>query len=448
VRRFEANRVGLALPGGSRRVSAFVSESRQRICFVLPTHWDRRQLEHCRGRWAERFEIVWGEPSDWDCPWDLDLVAYVDHMTARLRGRISGVTSSSDYPGAVVAGAIATRLGLAGTEPRTLVACAHKYQARLVQQRVAPEATPGFALLDGHAARTGECAIGFPCFVKPVKSAYSVLARRLEDAAALRRFLAQPAVAEFCRYYLHLFKQMLELYSDVPADGRLFLAETVLHGSQVTVEGWQAHGAVHVLGISDSEVDPETGSFRRFVFPSHVAAPVQERMRELAGRVVEALGLRETFFNIEMMYDAATDHIGIIEINPRLCGQFGDLYEKVLGVHSYEMALELAAAGRPRLPAGAGTYAVAASVPLRLFAPARVERVPTVRELEAAEALFPGTLIWNECEAGQELADFDRIEDGMSCRYAVINLGAADRESLEARLGTVREHLPYRFAPL
>ena len=40
-------------------------------------------------------------------------------------------------------------------------------------------------------------------------------------------------------------------------------------------------------------------------------------------------------FNIEMMYDAATDRIGIIEINPRMASQFADLYEKVDGTNSY-----------------------------------------------------------------------------------------------------------------
>ncbi len=415
---------------------------------MFPTLWDARQLECCRHDWSDHFEVVLDEPTDWDCPWNLDLHTYVEGAVSALRGRVEGVISSSDYPGATVAGAIATRLGLPGTPPAVLVRCAHKYQARRVQQAAVPEATPAFALLGSNATASGACDLGFPCFVKPVKGAYSVLAHRVHDAEELREFLSRPAVADYCSSYLHIFRQMLESYTSLSMDRGSFLAESLLEGVQVTVEGWRGGTTVQVLGITDSVVDPRTGSFLRFVFPSRLDDGVQARMRELAIRIVEAHALRDTFFNIEMMYDAARDRIGIIEINPRLCGQFGDLYQKVLGVHSYTLALELATGGKPQLPAGAGAHAVAASVPLRLFAPARVEQVPAPADLAAAAALFPDTLIWSECDAGQELVDFDRIEDGASCRYAVINLGAPDRPSLDARLDAVRERLPYRFAPL
>jgi hypothetical protein len=74
--------------------------------------------------------------------------------------------------------------------------------------------------------------------------------------------------------------------------------------------------------------------------------------------------------------------------------------------------------------------------------------IPAQNIMAAAEALFPGTMIWNECETGQELAEFDKTEDGASCRYAVINLGAPDRDSLERRFEIVREAVPFRFTPL
>ncbi len=425
-----------------------MAASRRKVFFVFPTAWDARQLERCRESWAERFEVEFGTITDWDCRWDLDVLAYIDQMSDALRGRIDGVASSSDYPGATVAGAIATRLGLPGTDPATLVACAHKYAARQVLHEVVPEATPNFALLDGDTEHDGSCPIGFPCFVKPVKGAFSVLARRMQSAEQLHHFVNSEAAREFCESYLHIFDTMMRRFTDLPHAGRYFLAESVLVGSQVTVEGWCMGDEVQILGISDSVVDPITGSFLRFVFPSALDARVQERMGDIAARAVRGLGLRDTFFSIEMMYDTTRDHIGLIEVNPRICGEFGDLYQKVLGVNSYELALELATGGRPRLPRAAGAYAVAASFPLRVFKPVRVQRVPAPEDMGAAEALFPGTMIWNECEAGQELADFDRTEDGASCRYAVINLGAPDRSSLDPRFEAVRESLPYRFTPL
>src|SRR5205085_1042804 len=102
---------------------------------------------------------------------------------------------------------------------------------------------------------------------------------------------------------------------------------------------------------------------------------------------------------------------GIIEVNPRMCGQFADLYEKVDGTNGYEVALALAAGERPVRRLSAGSHRVAASVPLRVFAPTHVMRTPGIVDCAAAERLFPGTLVWVECEPGQDLADFESVED-------------------------------------
>jgi hypothetical protein len=171
-------------------------------------------------------------------------------------------------------------------------------------------------------------------------------------------------------------------------------------------------------------------------------------MADVARRVVAELGLDRTLFNIEMTWDAATDRIAIVEVNPRLCGQFADLYQKVDGASGYEVALALATGGDPRPQRGAGPYAAAASFPLRVFAPARVTAAPDAAALARAEALHPGTLVWSECAPGDALADFDVDEDGASHRYAVVNLGGAGRGELDARLAEVRDALGYAMAPL
>jgi hypothetical protein len=55
--------------------------------------------------------------------------------------------------------------------------------------------------------------------------------------------------------------------------------------------------------------------------------------------------------------------------------------------------------------------------------------------------------VWRECTKGQELADFAG-EDGASQRYAVINLGGADRSDLARRCRAVERRLGYRMRPL
>jgi biotin carboxylase len=251
-------------------------------------------------------------------------------------------------------------------------------------------------------------------------------------------------VLEFATEYMHLFNQLVGALTDFEVNGGYFLAESLLHGTQVTVEGYALDGRVEIVGIVDSIMHPGTGSFARFDYPSAMRSEIRERMANIARRAIAGIGLDRAMFNIEMIYEPARDTIRIIEINPRICGQFADLYQKVDGVNGYAIALALAA-GDP-VPGGTGRgEAAATSFPLRLFRPARVRRAPTAEDVAAAEALYPGTLVWIECEAEQELADFERIEDGQSCRYGIVNVGGSSRAELLARLDAVTDRLGFAF---
>ncbi len=417
--------------------------SKKRILLVFPTAWDRRQLARCRVDWEDRYELLFAEPTDEDCPWNFDMVGYIDRMVEEHGGRIDGVFSSSDYPGATVAGAIATRLGLPGSPPHTIIGCSHKYYSRVAQQRAVPDATPRFALVDPRRPDDPP-DLEYPCFIKPVKGAFSVMARRLDSRDELTAFLRRPAVLEFATEYMHLFNQLVAALTDFAVDGGYFLAESLLHGTQVTVEGYALAGCVEIVGIVDSIMHPGTGSFARFDYPSAMRPEIQHRMADIARRAVAGLGLDHVMFNIEVIYEPVRDAIHIIEVNPRICGQFADLYEKVDGVNGYAIALALAA-GDPVPGATRRGAAAATSFPLRLFRPVCVRRAPSAADVAAAEALYPGTLVWIECETGQELADFERIEDGQSCRYGIVNVGGASRADLLARLDAVQERLGFAF---
>lgn len=417
----------------------------KRVLIVSPTAWDAKQLAACRAVWADRFTLEYGVPADGDCAWNFDALGYIERVVRS--GGIDGVFTSSDYPGAPVAAAIAGRLGLPGPTPQAVLACSHKYASRQLQRRVVADLVPRFEIVDPD--RVEPPALGFPCFVKPIKGTFSIMSGRVDDAAALRTLMGREAVRDFRIQYVNIFNQLVQAFTDLQPDGGWFLAEELLQGRQVTLEGFACGDRIEILGIVDSEMYPGTNCFRAFVLPSTLPAEVQARMHDAARRLVQAAGLVETFFNIEMMYDAERDTISIVEINPRMCGQFADLYEKVLGVNSYQLALELATGLRPRLAARStrGGHDVAASYALRTFAPMRVERAPTTADVEAAAGLFPDTHIWPECVEGQSLCDFD-AEDGQSCRYAIVNLGAPNRIELEARASSVQARLRYGFQPL
>ncbi len=413
---------------------------------VFPTAWDEK---HFKGRHEsdERFEVELKRPFDHDCLWDYDVLEYIEKEVAAGAG-LSGVFSSSDYPGAIAAAAIAERLGLPGSPPSRILGCSHKYYSRIAQREAAPEATPWFQLVDPARPRGGVSELHFPCFVKPVKGAFSVMSGRLDSWKDVDSFLSRSALAEFLKHYVFMFNRLVRGLTDFELDGSYLIAEDLLKGRQATVEGYTAGGSVEILGIVDSVRHPGTRSFVRFDYPSSLSRRVQARMREVAVQVVHRLGLKNTLFNIEMMYDLRRDRVLIVEVNPRMCGQFADLYEKVDGRSGYDVALALAVGEPPPGKRAGRDDRVASSFPLRIFEPARVAGAPSTDQIAEIESRFEGTRIWTEVAGGDRLEDFESLEDGRSFRYAVVNLAAKDRDTLFLRFEEVTKALGYRFEAL
>lgn len=420
----------------------------KRILVLFETAWDRRQLEACRPAWSDRYEVELAEPSDLETPWSLDVVDYIEQEAERRRGKVDGVFSTSDYPGATAAAALAAGLGRPGPPPTSVLRASHKYLSREAQREVAPAAVPGFSRLDPRDPSTWTPPFGFPCFVKPVKGAFSILSRVVRGTDELHGFLTGPRAEWFETVFLEMFDQLVRHF-DLDEDGRWFIAEELLRGTQVTVEGWRTASDAGILGIVDSTFEPGTTSFVRFDYPSRLGADVQGRMADIVLRVAEHLGLVDTLFNVELCWDRETDEVTIVEVNPRACGQFADLYQKVDGVSGYEVALALAAGDPPPVgQPGSGSFDAAASFPMRVFRPSVVRRAPEADRVGAIETAHPGTNVWLECAAGDELEDFEGLEDGQSHRYAVVNLGGADRDDVQARFETVRAELDLALEPL
>jgi len=187
-----------------------------------------------------------------------------------------------------------------------------------------------------------------------------------------------------------------------------------------------------------------TRSFQRFEYPSRLPETVQERMRSIAERVVGATGFRHGCFNVEMLYDPQRDVVSAIEMNPRMCTQFSDLYEKVDGTSGYAVQLALATGRRPAFRRRQGRYAVAASFVSRTFEDRKVLRVPSAERVAEVRRRFPGTIVKFLCREGQWLSA--QPQDPASYRYRIVNMGGASREQLASAFQDVTRSLPVQFA--
>lgn len=378
------------------------------------------------------------------CEGAADPIAEAERILSWIDGAgIASVVSTDDYPGSALAAVLAKELGLPGPEPRVNLICQHKYLSRVAQSGIVPDAVPAFLPIDVAAQASLPEAMFLPAFVKPVKSFFSIGAHRVTSLEEL--FEAKSRWAKLDDFFLPL-ERLLQHHAHIDVGTTRLVAEGLLKGAQVTVEGYAFGGEVTIVGVVDSILFPGTFAFSRFEYPSGLPQSVQDRMADIARRLMSGLGFDNGLFNIEMMYDESADHIGIIEINPRMASQFADLYEKVDGTNVYEILLDIGAGVAPTPKHRQGPHSFAASCVLRTFEDCVVTRLPSADELAGLSELYPDVRVELHAAVGRKLSD--DMQDGASYRYGVINLGGRDRAQVLERFARCRDRLGVGLLPV
>ncbi len=417
---------------------------RKRILVVFPKEWDRDEFS--RGDYAD-YEFVYAGFDLFSFPANarlltFNVVRFIDELVERWRGRIDGVFSNNEYFGALIAAAVAERLGLPGTPPAVVVTAQHKYYARLEQRRIAPEAVPEFSVFPFDVSDPADVGLSFPLYVKPVRATFSVLVRRVEDFAELRRHLTFSWMEELIiRKLVKPFNDLMPVYTDFTIDAHHLIAERPVAGQEVNVDGYVREGKVTFIGLCDAVMFPGTDQFERFVYPSRVPAAVQEKMRALAERLLSGMDYRHGFFNLEMFWDPGTDRLMLIELNPRLASQLAGLYRRVDGINPHRMLLDLCTGSVPQAVPTRTGCSVAASLVSRRFDGRPLERDPRPDEVADVRRRFPDAAIMLYLKHGQSLAR--EMKWLGSYRYAVVNLGGANEEALNQRYAEIRRLLQF-----
>jgi hypothetical protein len=331
-----------------------------------------------------------------------------------------GVVGTKDQS-ALLAALLARRRSLPGPSPEALIACQHKPTSREIQRRTAPEATPDFALLDGRPP------FGVPFFVKPVVGRLSQNAYRIDD---LRELVDLHEIDRYTTRYA----EIAALAGAEPANVHGFLAEELLTGEEVTLEGYVHGGRVTTIGVTDSIKYPGTLSFERFEYPSALPEERQAELADVAARVMPALGFDDGFFNVEF-FVPAEGVAQIIEANGRVASQFAPL---VLGLHgrsTYDALFELALGEDPGWDPGPPD-GVGVSYCLRVFSDAYVEAVPD-SDPDVELLVRPGLLLSQQ-----------GVNDAQSYRLAILyGFGETRAEAVERCRERARS-LNFRLAPV
>ena len=374
----------------------------------------------------------------------LDILALIEQTIERHKcEELIGVTSGVGYPGMSVCSIIAQRLGLPGPSPASVMCFEHKYYSRLAQRALVPHAVPEFHLLDCRDPESVAKIRKFPVFLKPVKSCMSINAHRIDDERRLRELARTALLPEA---FIRPFNDMLRAHTSYPLDASYLLVESLLEGKQVSLEGYVHGGQVHVLGILDALTFSNNISFRRFQYPSRLAACVQERMQDIARCLMNGIGYDNAPFNIEFFYDPRRDAISIIEVNPKIASQFADLFRKVDGQSSFSVLLHLASGIAPVMPYRQGNFKLAASCVLRTFADRHVVAVPTHEVIADIVATYPDASIEIHAAPGADLSN--QMQDAHSFRYGLVSIGADSEQELDGKFAAIAERLEFQLAPV
>ncbi len=430
----------LATADPLKPITAMPSEqaarNRIRVGLLFDYDWDERAHECLTGQY--RFDRagfdLFSFPSNVSLVgFDMERFAHRQMRRARDLGW-AGVLSHHEQFGALAAALVAEAAGLPGTRPEAILACQHKLHARRVLQQVCPQANVGFAELDAEYGGDIPPDVAYPTYVKPVKAAFSVLARHVPDAQSLHRH------TRFGRRELWVIRHLVEPFERVarrrlPQAGsahRLLLEEPI-QAPQYCLDGYMVKGRMHVLGVVDAVMYPGTQAFMRWETPSRLDAAVQARAADVAQRFLSAVGFDHGLFNMEFFHDPVTDRLAVIEFNPRLASQFGDLYRRTLGVDPHAIGLALATGADPSsVPQTRPTAGRAASVVYRSFDPTQaVPAMPTVQQRSRLASEFPDAMLFTYPKSRHGVArDFKWLG---SHRYGIVHLGGRDDGDLYRR---------------
>lgn len=372
------------------------------------------------------------------------------HARERLRafpGSVDGIIHYIDFPVSTMVPILAREFGLPSAPLSAVLRCEHKYWARVEQARVVPEYAPPFAAFDpfdDDALRRLEDEVGYPFWVKPIKSFSSYLGFRVGSPADFHEAMTRMR-AEISRFAAP-FDNLLERVDRPPevADigGGHCIAEGIIGGRQCTLEGYVHGGAVHVYGVIDSIRHANRSSFGRYQYPSSLPRRVTDEMKAVATRFMRHVGYDNAPFNMEFFWDRRRDRVWLLEINTRISESHCDLFEKVDGTSNHEVAVDLALGRAPRFRHGAGEFRVAGKFFLRTYGDARVTRVPSAEEVRRVERAIPGAKIQILAREDADLSEM-MDQDSYTFCLAQVFIGGDSQRDILAKYRRASEMLSF-----
>jgi biotin carboxylase len=423
--------------------TAQVENNRERSLVLFNYDWDQREFARLAAHWphdSAGFDLF-SFPSNARLAW-FDMERFVDRLARRAKAKgWKAVLSNHEQFGALAAALLAEKMGWPGTPVEAVLACQHKLFARQILERVSPEINiPARELPCEYGDAIPE-ALTFPAFVKPVKAAFSVLAKTVANRDELH------AHTRFGAWELWVIRHLVEPFDRVmkarlpnATTAHRMMLEDIVQGAQYSLDGYVFNGEIRVIGCVDSIMYPRTQAFMRFDYPSKLAPSVIAQLNIAVKPFLEEINFTHGLFNVEFFAGDDGQSLKVIEFNPRLASQFSDLYRRVDGIDLHEYAFALAHGIDPAtLPRVEPTAGAASSFVYRSFdralgnssASNATITMPTSEQQSRFHREFPDGLLFTfPKDASQIARDFKWLG---SYRYGIMHLGGRDEYDLRER---------------
>lgn len=405
------------------------------ILVLFDQEWDHAQLRKAAAMTGDGYRFfhegfdLFSFPSNANLLF-FDIFRFVDRLLEKYRHiKLHGIISSHEQFGALSASLLAEKLGLPATSTEGVLNAQHKALARDIIERHVPHANVPFESFPYTVRHAREIALPFPFFVKPVKAAYSVLARRVEDFDDLRRHLTfHPWEKYIIKRLVRPFNDVVLRLADTDVNGHYMIGEQLISGFQVNVDGFVESGRINVLGIVDAVMYPGTEAFMRWEYPSRLPPEWRAKVRATAEQVIAALKIDHGLFNVELRICSHSGDCKVIEVNPRMAAQFSDMYDLVDGINLHDLALRLALGQPVDATKKVMPNKFATSFVYRRFDGQPQRHFPTTSQEQALREFDPAAQLVTFPKRGNELKR--ELKWLQSYRYACLNLAAHSEAAL------------------
>ena len=378
------------------------------------------------------------------------ILDYLDETIKRIKNypeMYDGIVGTHDSS-AVIAAIIAQETGKRFASVDAIIYCQNKYLSRRIQRSVVPEYTPNYAIALDYLRNPDR--LNLPFFIKPVRSNISFGTHKVENQGSLEDYITRESIdiARFNQYYLDALSRRSSYHNAMNiATCNSFLCEDFVDGVQVTVDGFIFEGQVNSFGVTKAIYHPNSNSFFYHCFPYSFSLELNSKIDDCLARLIPALGIDNSFFNVELRIDEKSNTFKIVEVNSRIAFQFAKTIEAVKGFDPLHLQCDVAVGKKPDLsPIREKCYKYCYNFELHHFHDAKIVQTPTQSAYEELHLKYPEVYVRNLVHEGFNLSDFKHNPE--SFRYCVLDVPGDSHEEIMQKYEDVVHILGYKFTSI